>query len=110
LIVTYNIRHYRALHLRVRPHGGIVTLPDSPLAWQEIRAAMLLDWIARRRPGHESYAEAARLVENAIDTLVTDPARRTRDLGGKLGTKALTGELCREIEAALAQSTGRRTA
>ena len=46
MIVTYNVRHFRALHLRVRSHGGIVILPDSPLDWQEIRAAMLIDWAA----------------------------------------------------------------
>ncbi len=46
MIVTYNVRHFRSLNIRVRPHGGIVTLPDSPLDWQEIRAAMLIDWAA----------------------------------------------------------------
>jgi predicted nuclease of predicted toxin-antitoxin system len=53
VIVTYNSRHFRALHLRVRPHGGIVTLPDSLLDWQEIRAAMLVDWAATF-PDHRS--------------------------------------------------------
>ena len=53
VIVTYNVRHYRTLHLRMRPHGGIVILPDSPLDWQEVRAAMLLDWAAML-PDHRS--------------------------------------------------------
>jgi 3-isopropylmalate dehydrogenase len=67
-----------------------------------LSAAMLLDWIARRRTGHENYARAARVIETAIDTLVVDPARRTPDLGGKLGTKAFTEALCQEIERSLA--------
>jgi hypothetical protein len=46
IIITYNSRHFRALHLYVRPHGGIIILPDSLLDWQEIRAAMLIDWTA----------------------------------------------------------------
>jgi len=46
IIVTCDRRHFRTLSIRVRPHGGIVTLPDSPLDWQEIRAAMLIDWAA----------------------------------------------------------------
>jgi hypothetical protein len=29
--------------------------------------------------------------------LVTDPARRTEDLGGAIGTQAFTDDLCREI-------------
>jgi len=54
VIVTYNVRHFRALSIRMRPHGGIVTLPDSPLDWQEIRAAMLIDW-ATTFPDHRSH-------------------------------------------------------
>src|SRR4051812_39340255 len=46
LIVTHDVRHYRTLHFRVRIHGGIALLPDASLALQEIRAAILLDWIA----------------------------------------------------------------
>ncbi len=46
IIVTYDRRYFRSLRLRVRSHGGIVTLPDSALDRQEIRAAMLIDWAA----------------------------------------------------------------
>lgn len=45
MIVTYDSQHFRLLHLHIRPHGGIIILPDSSLDWQEIRAAMLVDWI-----------------------------------------------------------------
>jgi 3-isopropylmalate dehydrogenase len=67
---------------------------------------MLLDWIARRRGRHENFAEAARLIERAVDTLLTDPARRTPDLGGSLGTRAFTEALCQEIESLLARPAG----
>ena len=53
LILTHDIRHYRSLHFRVRIHGGIGLLPDASLALQELRAAMLLDWIASL-PEHRS--------------------------------------------------------
>jgi len=61
-----------------------------------LSAAMLLDWIARRR-GLNSYAQGAAAIEAAVGVLVSDPVRRTRDLGGQLGTKAFTAALCEEI-------------
>jgi 3-isopropylmalate dehydrogenase len=61
-----------------------------------LSAAMLLAWIARRR-GLNAYAQAAGAIEAAIATLVADPARRTGDLGGPLGTRAFTAAICEEI-------------
>jgi isocitrate/isopropylmalate dehydrogenase len=61
-----------------------------------LSAAMLLAWIARRR-GLNAYAPAAGAIEAAVATLVADPARRTGDLGGPLGTKAFTAAICEEI-------------
>ncbi len=46
IIVTYDRRHFRSLSFRMRLHGGIVTMPDAPLDWQEIRVALLIDWAA----------------------------------------------------------------
>jgi isocitrate/isopropylmalate dehydrogenase len=66
-----------------------------------LSAAMLLDWIARRRPGCENYARAGTAIAEAIDALVADPTRRTPDLGGPLGTRAFTAALCREVETRL---------
>lgn len=49
-----------------------------------LSAAMLLDWRGRRDdPG---LVEAAALITAAVDTVLDDPATRTRDLGGSLGT------------------------
>jgi 3-isopropylmalate dehydrogenase len=57
---------------------------------------MLLDWLAIRHRRDDLHA-AARAIEAALDVLLADPARRTADLGGPLGTRAFTGALCREI-------------
>jgi 3-isopropylmalate dehydrogenase len=52
-----------------------------------LSAAMLLDWISeKRRLKH--VGEAARAISTAIDRVLSDPAKRTADLGGKLGTRA----------------------
>ncbi len=64
-----------------------------------LSAAMLLDWYARRGPGREAFARAATEIERAVDELLTDPARRTADIGGRLGTRAFTDELCRTLRA-----------
>ncbi len=57
-----------------------------------LSAGMLLGWLARKT-NNQSLAEAERAIEHAVDALVEDPASRTHDLGGKLGTKELTGLL-----------------
>ena len=67
-----------------------------------LSAALLLDWLARRH-GDRNLAFAANLVEEAIDTVLNDPARRTADLGGLLGTSAFTSALCREVRARAAR-------
>lgn len=61
-----------------------------------LSAAMLLGWLARRH-GRWELADAGRLIERAVDTLASDAARRTADLGGGLGTRAYTKALCEEI-------------
>ena len=63
-----------------------------------LSVAMLLDWLARRH-GREAFAQAAASIDGAVDALLADPARRTPDLGGKLGTKAFGEVLCAEIMA-----------
>lgn len=67
-----------------------------------LSAAMLLDWLARQAPGRERFAAAADAIEAAVDALLADPARRTPDLGGPLGTRAYTAALCAEIGRRLA--------
>jgi 3-isopropylmalate dehydrogenase len=48
---------------------------------------MLLAWLGERRRDSQ-LVKAADLIEQALDRVIADPAQRTRDLGGSLGTKA----------------------
>ncbi len=52
-----------------------------------LSAAMLLDWLGVKH-GDDAMKQAAAGVEAAVDACLADPARRTADLGGSLGTKA----------------------
>src|SRR6266850_4320976 len=61
-----------------------------------LSAAMLLEWIAARR-GNDAFAAAARNIDAAVDATLNDPATRTADLGGKLGT----GEFAKTVAAKL---------
>jgi 3-isopropylmalate dehydrogenase len=54
-----------------------------------LSAAMLLDWRARR-DGNARLADAAPLIESAVEAVLADPASRTRDLGGSRGTTEFT--------------------
>jgi len=55
-------------------------------------AAMLLAWL-EERGGGEKFAAAGRRIINAVDAAIAAPDRRTRDLGGPLGTKAFTAQV-----------------
>ncbi|MDB5368883.1 MAG: isocitrate/isopropylmalate dehydrogenase family protein [Roseomonas sp.] len=59
---------------------------------------MLLEWLARHQDGRENFARAGQVIESAINTLVTDPVRRTGDLGGPPGTRAFTAALGQKID------------
>jgi 3-isopropylmalate dehydrogenase len=48
---------------------------------------MLLEWLGRRHRRPE-LEQAAKAIDSAIDAALRDPATRTADLGGKLGTQA----------------------
>lgn len=61
-----------------------------------LSAAMLLDWRARR-DGSARLAEAARLIEEAVEAVLADPASRTRDLGGTNGTTGFTAAVVAAI-------------
>ncbi len=71
-------------------HGSAPDIAGKDLANPTsllLSAGMLLEWLSikHRRPEFEA-AHAA--LEQALDTLLADPKRRTGDLGGPLGTKA----------------------
>ncbi len=61
-------------------------------------AAMLLDWLARRGKD-PAFADAGRAIQKALETVIADPAKRTRDLGGPLGTRAFTAAVIAALEA-----------
>jgi 3-isopropylmalate dehydrogenase len=52
-----------------------------------LSAAMLLEWLGRRH-SKPAYTTAAQKIDAAIDATLKDPATRTADMGGKLGTAA----------------------
>ncbi|WP_439578009.1 isocitrate/isopropylmalate dehydrogenase family protein [Elioraea sp.] len=55
-----------------------------------LSAAMLLGWLAETR-GLSPFAEAAGAIEAAVDATLANPATRTADLGGTLGTQDFAG-------------------
>ena len=52
-----------------------------------LSAAMLLDWRGRR-DGNPALLKAGSLIAEAVEATLADPATRTRDIGGDLGTAA----------------------
>jgi 3-isopropylmalate dehydrogenase len=57
---------------------------------------MLLDWLAERHQRRE-FSDAAQAIEAAIDRALGSAETRTRDLGGKLGTKAFAKHIAGEV-------------
>jgi isocitrate/isopropylmalate dehydrogenase len=57
-----------------------------------LSAAMLFEWLAARH-GRPEFGEAARVIEAAVDGALKEPATRTADLGGRLGTRAFAAEV-----------------
>jgi isocitrate/isopropylmalate dehydrogenase len=62
-----------------------------------LSAGMLLGWLAQKHQ-RPNYASAQRVIEAAVDALIENPATRTADLGGPLGTRAFTAALCDRIQ------------
>jgi 3-isopropylmalate dehydrogenase len=62
-----------------------------------LSAGMLLGWMGRRH-ARPAFAEAERAIDAAVDALLRDPATRTQDLGGTLGTRAWTQALLGKIK------------
>ncbi|MGB0694711.1 MAG: isocitrate/isopropylmalate dehydrogenase family protein [Rhodospirillaceae bacterium] len=52
-------------------------------------AAMLLDWMGRKHQS-EALSQAASGIDAALESVLSDPNQRTRDLGGQSGTQAFT--------------------
>ncbi len=65
-----------------------------------LSAAMLLAWRGER-DDNPALLAAARLIEAAIDTVLADPALRTRDLGGSHDTDAFAASVIAAIDRAV---------
>jgi 3-isopropylmalate dehydrogenase len=61
-------------------------------------AAMLLAWIGEHR-NDDLLTRAANAIEDALERVLADPAGRTRDLGGPLGTKAFAERVVAQLRA-----------
>ena len=61
-----------------------------------LSAVMLLDWLAIRHQRPE-FAAAAKAIETTIDAALQNPATRTPDLQGKLGTQAFAAAIAARI-------------
>jgi 3-isopropylmalate dehydrogenase len=59
---------------------------------------MLLEWQATHR-GNAAAGAAAQAINTAIDVALADPATRTTDLGGTLGTRAFAQHVAALMEA-----------
>jgi isocitrate/isopropylmalate dehydrogenase len=60
-------------------------------------AAMLLGWLGERR-GEPRLAQAADMIERALDAVIAVPEWRTADLGGPLGTKAFGARVAASLD------------
>jgi isocitrate/isopropylmalate dehydrogenase len=58
-----------------------------------LSAAMLLAWRGQR-DGNDGLLRASGIIEAAIDRVLDDPASRTADIGGTLGTDAFADAVC----------------
>lgn len=61
-----------------------------------LSAAMMLDWLGRKR-GNRDLSRAASLIEASVEAVLDDPLTRTRDIGGDLGTEAFASAIAQTI-------------
>ncbi|MFE6554889.1 isocitrate/isopropylmalate dehydrogenase family protein [Streptomyces sp. NPDC057746] len=62
-----------------------------------LSAAMLLDWRSHR-DGDDRLRRAAAMISGAVDVVLDDPATRTRDIGGHLGTAEYAAAVCNAVK------------
>ncbi|MDE2007318.1 MAG: isocitrate/isopropylmalate dehydrogenase family protein, partial [Rhodospirillales bacterium] len=62
-------------------------------------AAMLLAWLGERR-GDAALGQAAQAIEAALDRVIADPATRTPDMGGTLGSDAFAAAVIKSLSSA----------
>ncbi|MBC7600401.1 MAG: isocitrate/isopropylmalate dehydrogenase family protein [Polaromonas sp.] len=82
-------------------HGSAPDIQGKDLANPTsliLSVAMLLDWMGNKH-GKPEMIKAGGNIQAAIDDVLLTPARRTKDLGGPLGTKAFTKEVIASLQA-----------
>ena len=80
-------------------HGSAPDIAGKDLANPTsliLSAAMLLDWIADKR-NMAQCGKAGKAIDEAVDRVLADPAKRTADLGGKLGTRGFGEAVAAEV-------------
>ncbi|MEP1576016.1 isocitrate/isopropylmalate dehydrogenase family protein [Roseibium album] len=61
-----------------------------------LSAAMMLTWLGQRR-GNQELMEAGRTISDAVDAVINDPAKRTRDLGGTVNCDVFGKHVADEV-------------
>ncbi|WP_299475464.1 isocitrate/isopropylmalate dehydrogenase family protein [uncultured Roseibium sp.] len=61
-----------------------------------LSAAMMLTWLGERRSNQE-LMEAGRTISDAVDAVINDPAKRTRDLGGTVNCDVFGKHVADEV-------------
>jgi 3-isopropylmalate dehydrogenase len=61
-----------------------------------LSAAMLLEWLGLKKK-NQKLVDAGKAIDRAVDALIEDPASRTQDLGGKLGTRAFGEKIAAKL-------------
>lgn len=82
-------------------HGSAPDIAGQDLAnpfSQVVSAAMLLAWLSQRS-GHAQYLLASRAIETAMERCIAEQ-EVTRDIGGRLGTRAVGQALVRHLREA----------
>ncbi len=82
-------------------HGSAPDIAGQDLAnpfSQVVSAAMLLAWLSQRS-GHAQYLLASRAIETAMERCIAGQ-QVTRDIGGRLGTRAVGEALVRHLREA----------
>ncbi|MCE8023170.1 isocitrate/isopropylmalate dehydrogenase family protein [Billgrantia aerodenitrificans] len=77
-------------------HGSAPDIAGKDLANPSsmiLSVAMLLHWIGENK-SLDSYLQAAAAMSEAVDTVLMEPEKRTRDLGGSYGCKDFSQAVC----------------
>ena len=87
-------------------HGSAPDIAGRNLAnptWLILSTAMLLDWRGRR-DGNPTLTAAAARIESAVERVLGNPATRTRDVGGTMGTDKFSNAVVAALRTVIEES------